>query len=100
MVLKYGSTANHQRVRSLECRAAEFGFDLRGNGRYKESGEECVLYPDDGVIKALSRGVMRPDLYFSKMQPGEGSEGFRAGGSSQQGEVTPGQQWRKLLPME
>lgn len=39
-------------------------------GRYQESGEEYILYPDDGVMKAFSRGVMRPDLYFSEMQPG------------------------------
>lgn len=37
---------------------------------YQESGEEYILYPDDGVVKALSRGVMRPDLYFSEMQSG------------------------------
>lgn len=39
-------------------------------GRYQESGEEYILYPDDGAVKALSRGVMRPDLYVSEMQPG------------------------------
>lgn len=38
--------------------------------RYQESGGDYILYLNDGVIKALSRGVMRPDLYFSEMQPG------------------------------
>ena len=39
-------------------------------GRYKESGGECVLCAHDGVMKALSREVRRPDLCLSEMQPG------------------------------
>lgn len=47
----------------------------------------CALSCQWGVVKALSREVVRPGLYFSKMQPGEGSGGHWS--------WRPGPSWRE-----
>lgn len=57
LVFKYGSTSNHQRVRGLECRTVQFGFDLGGKrGGYKKSGEGGAVYLDNGKSERLSAG--------------------------------------------